>query len=126
MVTPMRDAMAETRSANVETLTAKADAEARRVARAYVEHYGRKRGLFLLGRLLGSERRASAIHYGEAARITAGEYLALREADTALRRQQREQLRTRLNELDDMLGDENGEQARLDFGQILAAHRSAR
>ena len=126
MVTPMRDAMAETRSANVETLTAKADAEARRIARAYVEHYGRKRGLFLLGRLLGSERRAAGIHYGEAARITAGEYLALREADMTLRRQQREQLRTRLNELDDMLGDENGEQARLDFGQILAAHRSAR
>ena len=122
----MRDAVSETRSASVETLTAKEDAEARRIARAYVEHHGRKRGLFLLGRLLGSERRASAIHYGEAARITAGEYLALREADHALRRQQREQLRARLTELDDMLGEEHGAETFVDFGQILAAARSAR
>lgn len=122
----MRDAVAESRSASVETLTAKADAEARRIARAYVEHYGRKRGLFLLGRIVGSERRAAGIHYGEAARITAGEYLALREADHALRRQQREQLRTRLSELDEMLGDEDAEHSRVDFGQILAAARSAR
>lgn len=122
----MRDAVSESRSANVETMTAKADAEARRIARDYVEHYGRKRGLFLLGRVLGSERRASAIHYGEAARITAGEYLALREADNALRRQQREQLRTRLNELDQMLGDENGAEDILDFGAVMAAARSSR
>lgn len=126
MVTPMRDAMAESRSASVETLTARADAEARRIARAYVEHYGRKRGLFLLGRIVGSERRAAGIHYGEAARITAGEYLALREADTALRRQQREQLRTRLYELDDMLGDSYGAESVLDFSAALAATRSAR
>ena len=126
MVPPMRDAMSETRSASVETLTAKADAEARRIARDYVAHYGRKRGLFFLGRLLGSERRASAIHYGEAARITAGEYLALREADHALRRQQRDQLRARLNELDDMLGEEHGAEGVLDFGAALAATRSAR
>lgn len=126
MVTPMRDAMAESRSANVETLTARADAEARRIARAYVEHYGRKRGLFLLGRLLGSERRAAGIHYGEAARITAGEYLALREADMTLRRQQREQLRTRLNELDEMLGEEHGAENIVDFSQILAVARLAR
>lgn len=126
MVTPMRDAMAESRSASVETLTAKADAEARRIARAYVEHYGRKRGLFLLGRVVGSERRASAIHYGEAARITAGEYLALREADMTLRRQQREQLRTRLNELDEMLGEEHGAENIVDFSQILAVARLAR
>lgn len=122
----MRDAMAETRSASVETLTAKADAEARRIAKAYVEHYGRKRGLFLLGRIVGSERRAAGIHYGEAARITAGEYLALREADHALRRQQREQLRTRLNELDDMLGDNHGAESVLDFSAALVATRSAR
>lgn len=118
--------MSETRSASVETLTAKADAEARRIARDYVAHYGRKRGLFLLGRIVGSERRAAGIHYGEAARITAGEYLALREADTVLRRQQRDQLRARLNELDDMLGEEHGAETFVDFGQILAAHRSAR
>ena len=122
----MRDAVSESRSASVETLTAKADAEARRIAKAYVEHYGRKRGLFLLGRVVGSERRASAIHYGEAARITAGEYLALREADNALRRQQREQLRTRLNELDDMLGDNHGAESVLDFSAALVATRSAR
>jgi hypothetical protein len=126
MVTPMRDEVSETRSANLETLTARADAEARRIARDYVAHYGRKRGLFLLGRLLGSERRASAIHYGEAARITAGEYLALREADHALRRQQRDQLRARLNDLDKMLGDEDGAESVLDFGAALAATRSAR
>ena len=122
----MRDAVSESRSANVETMTAKADAEARRIAKAYVEHYGRKRGLFLLGRIVGSERRAAGIHYGEAARITAGEYLALREADHALRRQQREQLRTRLNELDQMLGDDHGAEDILDFGAAVAAARSAR
>lgn len=126
MVTPMRDDVPETRSANLETLTARADAEARRIARDYVAHYGRKRGLFLLGRIVGSERRAAGIHYGEAARITAGEYLALREADMTLRRQQREQLRTRLNELDDMLGDSYGAESVLDFSAALAATRSAR
>jgi hypothetical protein len=122
----MRDAVSESRSASVETLTAKADAEARRIARSYVEHYGRKRGLFLLGRIVGSERRAAGIHYGEAARITAGEYLALREADNALRRQQREQLRTRLSQLDEILGDEDGAEGVLDFGAALAAARSTR
>lgn len=126
MVARRSPAMSETRSASVETLTAKADAEARRIARDYVAHYGRKRGLFLLGRIVGSERRAAGIHYGEAARITAGEYLALREADHALRRQQREQLRTRLFELDEMLGDSYGAESVLDFSAALAATRSAR
>jgi hypothetical protein len=69
---------------------------ARAIARAHAAHYGIKRGLGVLARILGSERRARGIYAGEARRIEAHEYLALLDAEQALRRERADRLRAEL------------------------------
>lgn len=73
---------------------------ARIIARAYVQHHGRKRGLALLSRYLGGERRARGLYAGEARRIEAHEYLALLEAEAALRRDRAARLHAELAALE--------------------------
>jgi hypothetical protein len=73
---------------------------AQSVARAYVVHHGRKRGLALLGRIVGGARRARGLYAGEARRIAAHEYLALLEAEAALRRERAARLRQELAALE--------------------------
>jgi hypothetical protein len=99
-----------------EKLSALAETEMRDVARRYVAVHGRKRGLFLLGRYLGGERRAAGIYYGEAARITAGEYLAAREADRVLREHERAALRARLDQIERDMGAGDGASDALGLG----------
>lgn len=117
--------MAKKRSANVEKLDAKVMAEARDTAREYVEYHGSKNGLYLLGRILGCERRAKGILYGEPESITAGEYLALRQAQNTLRKQQHQRHLARAAEIEKMLGNCD-EQACMDFGPAMALGRPAR
>jgi hypothetical protein len=75
-------------------------ARAQAIAQAYAAHHGRKRGLGILGRILGSDRRARGIYSGEARRIEAHEYLALLEAEQALRRERAARLRAELSALE--------------------------
>ena len=118
-------AVAKKRSANVEKLDAKVMAEARDTAREYVEYHGSKNGMYLLGRILGCERRAKGILYGEPESITAGEYLALRQAQNTLRKQQHMRHLARAAEIEKLLGNSD-EQAVMDFGPAVALGRPAR
>jgi hypothetical protein len=74
--------------------------EAQAIAAAYVVHHGRKRGLGLLGGFVGGERRARGLYAGEARRIEAHEYLALLEAEAALRRDRAQRLKQELAALE--------------------------
>jgi hypothetical protein len=73
---------------------------AQAIARDYAAHHGRQRGLYLLGRWLGSERRARGLYAGEARRIEAHEYLALLDAEAALRRERHARLLAQLKTLE--------------------------
>jgi hypothetical protein len=83
-------------SARAAISPARVAEHAQAIARAYADHHGRKRGLGILARVLGSERRARGIYAGEARRIEAHEYLALLDAEQALRRERAARLRAEL------------------------------
>jgi hypothetical protein len=100
-------------SARAAISPARVAEHAQAITRAYADHHGRKRGLGILARVLGSERRARGIYSGEARRIEAHEYLLLLEAEQALRRERAAQLRAELAELEQEAECESGHARRM-------------
>lgn len=84
--------------------------ECQAIARRFAEHYGRQRGLHILGKAIGEgDRRARALLDGEARRIEAHEYLLAREAGIALRREERAQIMARLRQIETEIGSTDAE-----------------
>ena len=104
--------MSAIRAARAAISTEDVARRAQAVARLYAAEHGRKQGLALLGRWVGGERRARGLYSGEARRIEAHEYLALLEAEAALRRDRVARLKREL----DVLEAANDAGAAVDLG----------